>query len=57
MTLVSVTYQRLEFSPCVKTHNNHHAVSTAFNKQDIRAVIIIPNLPDRKLYVPVTVHF
>ena len=48
MSLVSVTYQLLEFSPCVKTHNNHHhAVSTALNKKDIVAVImVITNLPD-----------
>jgi len=47
MSLFSVTYQLLEFSPCVKTPNNNHAVSTAFNKRDISAVIIIPSLPDR----------
>jgi hypothetical protein len=46
MSLVPVIYQLLEFSPCVKTPKNKHTVSTAFNKQDIGAVIIIPSLPD-----------
>ena len=46
MSLVSVTSQLLEFSPYVKTRNNHTAVSTAFNKQDIGAVIVITSPPD-----------